>query len=161
MVSETHKVIYSSGHSFKYEGVFDLNRLYSEMSGWISENNYDFEEKEHSDKKKDKGQEIKYVFLGEKKVTDYIKYNVQIEIIAVEVNKMSENLVSGKLNIVFNADVELDYKNKWGISRLSKFFFNIYNNYLIKNEIGNHMGKLYDETVDLQDLAKDVLDFNK
>jgi hypothetical protein len=161
MVSETHKVIYSSGHSFKYEGVFDLNRLYSEMSGWISENNYDFEEKEHSDKKKDKGQEIKYVFLGEKKVTDYIKYNVKVEIFAVEINKMSENLVSGKLNIVFNANVELDYKNKWGITRMSKFFFNIYNNYLMKGEIGDHMGKLYDETVDLQDLAKDVLDFNR
>ncbi len=161
MVSEKIKVISSSGHSFKYEGVFDLDRLYSEINRWINDNNYEFEEKEHSDKRKDKGNKIKYVFLGEKKVTDYIKYNVQVEIFAVEINKMSENLVSGKLNIVFNANVELDYKEKWGISKLSKFFFNFYNNYLIKNEIDNHMGKLYDETIDLQDLAKDVLDFNR
>jgi len=161
MVSEKHKVIFRSGHSFNYDGVFDLNRLYSEINKWINGNNYEFQEKEHFDKVRDKGHEIKYYLLGKKKVTDYIRYNIMVDIFAIQINKMSENLVSGKLNIVFNANVELDYKNKWGISRLSKFFFNFYNNYLIRNEIEEHLIKLYDETVDLQDLAKDVLDFNR
>ncbi len=159
MVSETIKVF--SKHNMKYHGVFDLNRLYSEMKGWIEDNNYDFEEKEHADKVKDKGHQIKYVLLGEKKVTDYIKYNVNIEIQAVEVNSLSENLVSGKLNFIINTDLELDYKGKWGISRISEFFFNIYNKYLVKNEIENHEEKLYDESLNLQDLAKDVLEFNR
>lgn len=159
MVSEIIKVI--SKHNLKYHGVFDLSRLYSEMKGWINGHDYDFEEKEHKDKDKDKGHEIKYVFLGEKKVTDYIKYNVIIELNAVEVNSLSENLVSGKLDMVINTNLELDYKEKWGISRMAKFFFNIYNKYLIKNEIDNHFDKLYEESLNLQDLAKDVLEFNR
>ena len=159
MVSETIKVF--SKHNMKYHGVFDLSRLYSEMKGWIVDNDYSFEEKEHADKVKDKGHEIKYVLLGEKKVTDYIKYKVSIEIIAAEVNSLSENLVSGKLIFIIDTDLELDYKEKWGISRMAMFFFNIYNNYLVKDEIENHEEKLYDESLNLQDLAKDVLEFNR
>ena len=159
MVSEIIKVI--SKHNLKYHGVFDLSRLYSEMKGWINANDFDFEEKEHADKVKDKGHKIKYVLLGEKKVTDYIKYHVNIEINAVEVNSLYENLVSGKLDMVINSNLELDYKEKWGISKMAKFFFNIYNTYLIKNEIDNHHDKLYDESLNLQDLAKDVLEFNR
>ena len=63
MVGRVEKVTPGAGLRIRHKGVFDLDRLYSETKNWINDHDYGFQEKEYSDKKKDKGKEIKYVFI--------------------------------------------------------------------------------------------------
>lgn len=161
MVGRVEKVTPGHGLQFRHSGVFDLDRLYSEISGWIGDHDYDFQEKEHSDKMKDKGKEIKYVFTGDKVVIDYINFHIEVVIGLTEVNPVSDNLIKGNAKITLHSRAELDYKNEWSQNAISDFFFKIYNNHIIKNKILEKTGVLYDETTELWDLIKDVLDFNR
>ncbi len=161
MVDRVEKITPSAGLRIRHKGVFDLDRLYSEVKGWIGENEYDFQEKEHADKGKDKGREIKYVFLAEKEVTSYFRYNIQVSFELTEVNKMSENLVSGNAVITVHSKLELDYKDHWSHNAFSDFFFKFYNNYIIKDKVMEERSILEENTVELWDLIKDILDFNR
>lgn len=161
MIDRVEKVTPSAGLQIRHKGVFDLDRLYSESKGWIKDHDYDFQEKEHSDKKKDKGKEITYIFLAEKEVTSYFKYLIEIKFELVEVNPISENLVNGVAKITLHSKVELDYKKHWSQNGLSNFFFKYYNNYIIKEKVKDQIVSLQNETVELWDLIKDILDFNR
>lgn len=161
MVSSFEKITPSSGIRIRHKGVFDLDRLYSEVKGWIGDNSYDFQEKEHSDKGKDKGREIKYVFLAEKDVTSYFRYHIEITFEFNEINPMSENLVSGNAQVTIHSKLEMDYKNHWSPNPVSNFFFNFYNKYVIKEKILAEAGTLEESTVEVWDLIKDILDFNR
>jgi hypothetical protein len=161
MVGRVEKVTPSSGLQIRHKGVFDLDRLYSEITGWINDHDYGFQEKEHSDKGKDKGKEIKYVFSGEKETTSYFKYNIKIILELNEINPLSENLVSGNAKITLHSNVSLDHKDHWSHNALSDFFFKFYNNYVIKEKAEAQIGMLQTETFELWDLIKDILEFNR
>ncbi len=161
MIGKKVKVTGGPGIQIRYEGVFDLDRLYKESKDWFSDNDYDFQEKEYTDKVKDKGHEIVFKFIGEKEVTDYFKFNINAEFNLTEVNSMSDNLVKGKVEIFLKADLELDYRNKWQHTKFLEFLFKIYNNYIIKERIHDYADKLEEEVIELQDLIRDILDFNR
>ena len=86
MVGRVEKVTPGAGLRIRHKGVFDLDRLYSETKNWINDHDYGFQEKEYSDKKKDKGKEIKYVFIGDKITTSYFNYHMEIILELTEIN---------------------------------------------------------------------------
>lgn len=164
MIGETVKVTPGQGLQIRKSGVFDLDKLYQEMTNWFGDNKYDFNEDVHSDKHKDRGKEIIIVWSGEKKVTDYIKYNIEVNFLLKNINKVSKasnNLEKGSIKITLIAKLILDYHKKWNKSFFSNFLFKIYNNYIIKKEIGKYKNKLYKEILSLQDVAKEILEFHK
>jgi len=155
------KVILEQGHRIKKTGIFDFHKLYEEMHDWILTQQYFFNEKDYTTKDTDLGKEMKIVWEGEKIPTPYIKYYFKIAFQLKRLVQASEKLVKGNIQITFLANIEVDYKNKWRDTKLSNFLFNIYTNYLIKNEIKQYSQKLYNEMIELQTLAKEVLDFYK
>lgn len=161
MIGKKEKVTVGPGSQLRYTGVFDLDRLYSEIKNWFGENEYDFYEKAHTDKSKPKGKELKYTFLGEREVTDYFKYNITVQFFIQEVNPVSGNLVHGKAKVTISGVLEMDHHNKWQRSAFSDFLFRIYNNHIIRRDIEKRKEDLYDDVVNLHDLAKDILDFNR
>jgi len=164
MIGETIKVTPGPGLQIRKRGVFDLDKLYQEMTNWFGKNKYDFNEDIHSDKKGDKGKEIIIVLSGEKKVTDYIKCNIKVNFFLKNINKVSkasDNLEKGSVKITLIAKLVLDYNKKWNKSSFSSFLFKIYNNYIIKKEIGKYKNKLYKEILNLQDVAKEILELHK
>ncbi len=122
---------------------------------------YDFYEKKDSDKDKPKGKEIEYKFVGERDITDYFKYQLTVTFFLQYITPVSENLVSGTARVSFMGKVLLDYRKKWQPGLVSAFLFRIYNNYLIKDLIKKQRDRLYKETTDLHDLAREILEFNR
>ncbi len=160
-MSETHKVNPGRGLQIRETGVFDLPKLYSNMKEWVSDHKYDFNEKEHTEKHGDKGKEIILVWELDREITDYLKYNLEVNFLLKNINHASEKLVNGFAKITFKASVISNYKNKFGNSAFSNWLFKIYEKYLLKSEIEKNQDKLQGELNDLFDCAKQVLEFHR
>ncbi len=152
----------AKGIWLRRKGVFDLDRLYSEVKAWLDEMGYEMQEKEHTEKDKPAGKEIKYIFKCEREVTNYYKYYIDITFFILNAIPMSGNLISANARIAIEAHVELDRLKKWqNKGKFVDFLFKIYNNYIIKKEVEKYRDQLYEEVLELQDLIKDVMDFNR
>lgn len=160
-MGESHKVNPGRGLQIREKGVFDLEKLYGEMKEWIDKNNYDFNEKEHTEKHGDKGNEIVLAWEAEREITDYLKYELKVNFLLKGITKVSDNLVKGFVKITFTARVISDYKNKFGKSSFSNWLSKLYEKYLFKSEIERHKDKLQEEINDLHDITKDVLKFHR
>lgn len=161
MIEKEEKVIPSPGLILKYSGVFDFDRLYEKLKAWFSENDYVFQEEEFGEKGKDTGFEYKYVFSGTRKVTEYYKFKVNLVVEMKDVNSLSKNLVNGKIRLIFTAKMELDYRNQWQKNKFLHFLFKLYNEYVIRDQIEGYKYELYEEVVELHDITKEVLEFNR
>lgn len=117
--------------TLRYVGVFDFDGLYATAVDWAKTNGYLWHEKAHKHKKKGKGaeQELEWVMI--KKVSEYIKFTVDIEVhlwdlheVEVEINGEKKPLSSAKIQVVLNGEVEYDWQS-WGSKsgqKLSKKF---------------------------------------
>ena len=161
MIGKEVKVNLGSGVQFRQRGVFNIDKLYSELKGLMDDKGYDFNEDGHVEKLKSTGKVIKIDWTFEREITDYIKYVVVVKFLLQEIVPASESLVNGKFKMTASGKVVLDYKGEWGKNRFSEFLFKMYNNYVIKPQIEKHAGKLRGELDDFHDLAKEVLDFHK
>ncbi len=113
-------------------GLFDLKSLTEAIKDWFSTYKYTIQEKKNTSKGKDKGHEVQIAFSGEKKVDNYAKYIINIEIVGTElerVKKEDKTLDKGNLEIRMDANLQLDYKNKFGNKPFGKFLRNIYHKY--------------------------------
>lgn len=148
-------------HKIEQHGLYDLNRLYSEMKKWFMDNNYIYTEKENTTNVKDKGTEVKMMMSGERKVTDYFKFEIEVKFLIIEMEKVKYKdklLDRGKLLAFITATMYLDYRHKWAKNKLSKFLRFIYNNFLIRNQIVDvYSSALKFEGDDLFDTMKEVL----
>ena len=157
-MSKAIKITPGRGLIIRYSGVFDFDKLYKEMHDWFMKNSYGFEEKQHDDRAKDRGRDIEIVWNGERKVDEFVKFLINVRFVIEEFNKV-EKLDSGKLLIEISASAILDYTDRWNRKPFSNFLFNVYTKYIIKEKINNYyLGKLYRETVNLQELGKSVLE---
>ncbi len=161
MIGKEDKVLPGSGIRINFNGKFNLDSLYKELKGWFDKNKYDFTEKEQTVKDKDSGKEIVVKWEAERKVDDYAKFDIRIDFFLENLNKVKEG-VEGKVKITFFAKIILDYKNKFGYSKLSKLMFDIYNNLIIKGKIENvYEDKLDREVKELFNLTKEKLELFK
>jgi hypothetical protein len=158
-MSKNVKVHLSQGYQIRERSVFNLDKLYKELYGWLSANEYDFDEVLHQQKKLEGGDELIISWEAEREVTDFIKYKIKVDFMLMEINPVSENLVSGFAKITFTANLVLDYKEKWSSSKPKDFLFSLYTNVFFKETISKHKKKLTQEISDFHSAAKDILEF--
>ncbi len=131
------------------DGPFDLNMIYKNLKSWFQDHNYVYTEAENTTNFKPKGAEIKLKMKGERLVTDYYKFTININFLILETEKVKikdKVLDYGKLEAREEVFMELDYRKKFEKSRLAKFIKFLYNNYIIKKEIETeYAGKAYSE----------------
>lgn len=158
-MAKTIKAHVSQGYQIRTKGVFNLDKLYTEMHAWLVNNEYDFLEKEHQHKKKDIGEEIVLTWEAEREIDDFMKYEITIKFRFIEMFPASENLVSGKAKITFTAAVVVDYKDKWTSTKLKNLLFELYTKVLYKETITKHKLKLVEEVKELHSTTKEILEF--
>jgi hypothetical protein len=161
MIGKEVKVNLGSGVQFRHVGVFNIDKLYSELKGFMEDSGYDFNEDTHTEKEKSTGKNISIIWTFERDVTDYIKYVVDVKFLLQKIVPASENLVNGFIKMTAFGKVILDYKDEWSKNRFSEFMFKMYNNYIIKPQIEKHAKKLRGELDEFHSLAKEILDFHK
>jgi len=156
-MAETLKLTPGKGLAIKYIGAFDFDKLYKDMHDWFIANRYEFSEKEHSRKEKDTGYFIEVHWEGERKIDEYAKFVINVDISISEMNKVDQ-MDYGKMYISFSGALVLDYLNKWSAKPFSNFLLKVYNKYIIKDKINKYyFGKLFGDVTALHDLAKATL----
>jgi len=143
------------------DGPFDLNLIYKNLKSWFEDHNYTYTEVENTTNFKPKGAEVKVRMRGERLVTDYFKFTININFLILETEKVKikDKVVDyGKLEARQEVFMEVDYRKKFEKNRLGKFTRFIYNNYLIKDQIASvYGGKAYTEGMSVFETLKETI----
>lgn len=146
----------------KKNGVFDMNKIYSNLKSEINSRGFDYTEKERSIKQLKKGDLYRIVMDAERKFDAFVKFHFLIDITGEHLRhgKVDEKVVDmGDLKVVFSCWMEFDYLNKWNATALNKFLLHIYMKYVIKNKIENfYESKCVEDFNYFHDLVKDLLE---
>ena len=143
-------------------GAFDLKRLYETVTAWYGEHQYTYTEGEMTTKRKVKGNELKMKLNGDRKITDYVRFNINILVLATFLEKVDvggKRLDRGLVEIRMTSFIDLDYYKKFQRSKTGKFLQFIYHNYLIKERIQLvYWQDLYNESMELFNLMKESME---
>ena len=146
----------------KKSGIFDLQQAYDIIHSWYLANQYLYVEKEQTEKVAPDGKEIKLVWMGFRKVDDYVKFWINVEVllwrcieVLVEEDGKQVRKVKADLEIRFSSRLEKNYLKKFK----NEFLRILYEKYLIKDRLEKQERKLSDETYDLNNSVKDRLRF--
>jgi hypothetical protein len=142
------------------EGLFDLKAIYDTIRSWFEENQYNYQEKDNQTKMKPKGVEVDTKFDAFREVDDYARFHFDIRFLMIEADKVkfkNKLLEKAKIEIIFKAWMELDYKKRWLKSKFSEFLNHIYNNYMIIRKIRKvYETKLYLDLTNIHDKVKEA-----
>lgn len=137
------------------KGLFNYWDFYDVFISFFKSHKYDFNEKDYTRKTQLKGKEYLIEYISERKVTNYLKFYIDIRIeirggktLDIEAHKKQKAHVI----VRFKAYYEKDYMNKW-----PKFFKKIYEDHIIKQKILDYEGKLWAEANRLIDKTKKTL----
>lgn len=145
-----------------HEGPFDINLIYKVVKDWFSKHKYDYTELENTVNFKPKGAEIKLRMRGERAVTSYYKFTINVNFLILETEKVKikdKTLDSGWLEMRMDVSLELDYRKRFEKTKFAKFIRFLYNNYIIKDQINSEYGgKAYSEGMNVFETIKGALE---
>ncbi len=151
----------------RYAGVFDILDLLGSFKKWCVKRYYDVADKEHEELVKSSGKELTFVFEGERKITDYVKYQFQVRIKILRLIDVMVDTAEGKMKKQ-QAEVDIGVKswlakNYKGTfkpkekSKIQEFFRQVYEQFIAKNSLDDLKTKLTNETLMLTDELKATL----
>ena len=144
----------------RQESPVDLKALHKSLYDWAQENNYLFLEKNFTEKIKSHGKEFEIAWSFQRKITEFLRFNINMAIWARGMNPVKidgKELLEGKIEIVFDSEIEMDWQNRWESSKFHKFLRRIYIFYFKKQYFINYAGKCWQETYSLHALVKSHL----
>jgi len=146
------KIHPSKGIVIRYKGIIDIDSLYKDVKSWFKKNDYDYFEKENTEKNKPQGNTLIIKMRAERKVDDYVRFDIGVDFDEILRVKKVNKGYSGDARIIIRAEMIFDYYNNW---KTIPFLFYIYNNLIIKKKIYTfYFPKIYNEMMDLNSLIK-------
>jgi len=129
--------------TIRYKGLFDFDGLYNLMVQWMKSRRYWFHEQKYKHKvPTPKGAEQEMTFFGTKKVTDYIEYDLKVDIHIWEMTEVEvihkgvkKTLTNGRMELQFRGYCNLDFEGRWETNRAFQVLKHFYNQYIAKEEI--------------------------
>jgi hypothetical protein len=146
-------------HSF-----IDIFGLMKSLPAWFKEFKYDFIEKGLAEKDIGTGHQVESEWKAERKVDDYLKFNIVLSIKILDLRKIvaedGSETYWGRTTITINSNVDKDYqglyKNKKR-NKLLKFFVELYDRYFLKDYFIKYTGKSDDEALNLLEHVRKYL----
>lgn len=148
-----------------YDGVFDFNEFYKVLVKWSDHYRYDWIESESKVKPKEDGKEIYIKWNLERKVSDYVKFHIDIDIWG---SKIKEGIIKGKkkrinkgqVTVRFSSWIERDYENNWGKPFLS-FIRDIYDKLVQRDRYKECEDSVYEEVHRIVEEVKKFFDIHE
>lgn len=148
-----------------FKGIFDWETLYAFIKNWFEDREYFFEEGTLKTKDDKFGKETEYKWSGWRKVDEYYKYTIKIELhlwglrpVEVVEHGEKKKLYKGKFIMEFSGKVETDYQGIWKTSRFALNMKNFIDKYFWKGErMALHVDKLWYIMTKLHGEVKELL----
>jgi len=129
--------------------------LYKDIKSWYGSHNYDYYEKDMTEKIKPHGNSLQLKMIGEREVDDFVKFEINVEFNEVLRLKKVNKGYSGDARIMVRATMILDHANNW---KNIPFLFYLYNNFILKKKILNYYWpRIYNEMMDMNSVIKSSL----
>lgn len=147
--------------SISYSGLFSVRELFKLVDDWLAQGGWDRIESSHTEVVTEKGKEIKVSLEPEKKVSDYIKFIIYIDLeltevedVVVKKGKKSIPLSKGNVDISIDAKLVTDYDGKWVQSPVHLMIKAFYDKFIKKSEIDEFKAKLEKDVTHLNEQIK-------
>ena len=140
--------IFSS--QIKYKGIFSFKDFYAFCHEWLTEEtSLDIGEGKYTEKLKGDEKEIEVKWSGEKKFTDYFKFEfgLAMEVSGlkeVEINQKGAKIQTntGDIKVKVKGVLVKDYAGKFESSGFQKFLRGIYEKWIITSRVGEFEDKV-------------------
>ena len=147
---ETENIVHGNkraGFQITYDGVYDLDELLRAITEWFSQWVYDVAPEEHSEKVGGDGKELKIIIKAFRKVTEYVKFVVDVEIVIlrevdVVVDYKGKNLKQQKGEVQVRVKTMMQKNWMKTFSDKQEFLRQTYEKYIMKKTLSNYEDKL-------------------
>lgn len=134
-----------------FKGIFDWEELYRFIKRWFEDQQYFFEEGTFKSGSDDFGKEQEFKWKGERKVDNYYKYTITIEMhswgvrpVEVIEKGKKKTMYKGRFIMEFFGKVETDYQGMWKKSQFALNVKNFLDRYFLKSErMAIYVDRLY------------------
>lgn len=106
--------------TLNYSGLFSFKELYKVVDDWLQEHDYKKAELSSTESVSKDVKDINVYAEPSKKITDYAKYKIRINLTGnslkkVEIQRKGKKLKldSGTVNFMFWGDLETDFQDRW------------------------------------------------
>jgi hypothetical protein len=163
-MAEKEKIFSSK---IKHNGIFSFKDFYQFCYDWLKdETGLDITENKYEEKIEGNEKKIKIEWTGEKKVTDYFKFEVKVDpfeatsLKNVEIKKGDAIIKTnqGKVTLDVKGILVRDYDGKFERSAFSKFLRAIYEKWVIPSRIEQFEDRLVGDCSEFMAQAKAWLD---
>ncbi|MBI4145969.1 hypothetical protein HY489_01380 [Candidatus Woesearchaeota archaeon] len=129
----------------RHRGFFDFDKLINTIQDWYREEQYEYQVTEHKQKAGDLGFEVRFLAQGNKKITEYVKFYMDVRIAIfgmrdVEVIQDGKKLKlqEGHALVEIMPFYELDWQERFGGSKLAEWMGLMLEKYILKYKIGDY-----------------------
>jgi hypothetical protein len=148
----TETTIVIDNLSLNYEGLFSVKDMYLLVDNFFAEKNYDKRESLNTEKVEPQGKFIELELEPYKKVTDYAKLVVKINIkmfnikeVEIEKDGHKIKINQGKVNILIDGLLQTDWEGRWTSKPFYVFVRTVWDKFIFKDYNSGWENKLKDE----------------
>ena len=123
----------------KYEGLFDMFELYKLIDSWFREKAFDKRELRNQEHVRQDGKYVELVLMPWKKISDYARHVVRMEIrafklkeVVVTVDNRKVKMNKAKLDIIIDAYLDTDYDGRHESKPLYFFLRTIFDKFVYR-----------------------------
>ena len=152
----------------EYQGLVSVRDLYRMMEKWFAERRYSKQEKRNYEEVNEGYKCIDLEIEPQKKVSDYIKISLKVEIMAddvkdvdIDMDGRKETVQEGKFHITFNGYVIMDYENKWEMKPFYFFIRTVMDKFVYKGIIHRYEKMIAQHVEELAEEMKAFLNITK
>ena len=156
------------GISVGMTGLFEIEELYKLIDHWLRERAYTKHELTVEEQVYKDGKKVYVCKEPYKKISDYAKYIIRIEIEAdnmrdtsVEIDKKSRTVQEGDIKVTFTGFLTTDYEGHWDKKPLFYFLRALFDQYIYKVHTDRYEGGLIEEINLLYNLVKKFLNVHR
>ncbi len=150
----------------RYKGIFSFSDFYNFCHQWLTEETgLKVSEDKYSEKISGDSKKIEIKWTGEKKITDYFRFDAKVEfnivgLKKVEISKEGTKVETnqGTVQVKIKGILVRDYKGKFETTAFNKFLRGIYEKWIITSRIEEFENKIAEDCDEFLSQAKAYLD---
>lgn len=159
---EKNRIIH---REFVYEGLFNYREFFRKIDFWLRDKFYDKKERGTGEYRLPDGQKyISLYFEPWKKVTDYYKITIRIDLqvkemkeVEIEVDGKKQKLNQGRIECALTGYLTLDYDDRMEKTAMIQFMRDLFHRYVYHYITKKYMEMVVDDLGDLENTLRSYL----
>jgi len=155
------KVPIFSKYQITHHSYCDVVGALKAMPQWFNSMGYYFYEKGLSEKDIGTGHQVESEWTASREVTEYIKFEIDVRFLVRDIKKVvldtGEEVYWARLLVVIDSALVKNYRNRFGTRWYEEMMRQVYERFVVKEDVKKYLGKIFVESTNLADTIKSYL----